>query len=320
MDEAPSISIALATYNGARFIAEQLDSFAAQTRLPGELVVTDDGSTDGTLEIVERFAATAPFAVHIHRNSARLGYTLNFSEAVSKCEGEIIFLSDQDDRWFKTKIERSVEQLRSGAQVVLNDQTIIDAAGGKGRTVLSNLRSLGFPDFAYVSGSCTAMSRKFAELALPFPAELPYDNWVSTIADRLGIRSLIDEPLQDYRRHGSNTTRSVFARTKPTTLDLIAIHGLADPRAGWANQIAAFESYARRIEDRRDLAERLAGREGVERALAGIRSEQERYRRRIALLERPRAKRVLPVLRTWMSGDYDYFAGWKSAAKDLVRR
>ena len=88
----PSISIAMATYDGARFVAEQLASFAAQTRLPDELVVTDDGSTDGTLEIVERFAATAPFAVHIHRNPARLGYTLNFSEAVSKCEGEIIFL------------------------------------------------------------------------------------------------------------------------------------------------------------------------------------------------------------------------------------
>jgi len=70
----------------------------------------------------------------------------------------------------------------------------------------------------------------------------------------------------------------------------------------------------------RELAQGLAGREGVDRALARIRSEQERYRRRIALLARPRIKRVLPVLRTWMSGDYDYFAGWKSAAKDMIRR
>jgi glycosyltransferase involved in cell wall biosynthesis len=314
------LSIAMATYNGGRFIAEQLDSFAAQTRLPDELVVTDDGSTDGTLEIVEKFAATAPFAVHVHRNPARLGYTLNFSEAVSKCSGEIIFLSDQDDRWFKTKIERSVEQIDAGAHVVVNDEILIDADGTVGGSVLSNFRSLGFPDWAFAAGCCTAMSRPFAELALPFPADLPFDNWVSTISDRLSIQTLIDEPLQYYRRHGANTTQSIFARNNPTTLDLIALHGLADPRAGWAKQIEAFESYAGRIEERRELAERLAGRDGVERALARIRDEQDHYRRRLALLERPRTRRMLPVLRAWMSGDYAYFAGWKSAAKDMIRR
>lgn len=310
----------MATYNGARFIAEQLDSFAAQTRLPDELVVTDDGSTDGTLEIVERFAATAPFAVHVHRNPARLGYTPNFSEAVSKCSGEIIFISDQDDRWFETKIERSVDVIAGGAEVVLNDQLIVDGGGKPAGTVLGNMRSLGFPDRNFVSGSCTAMSSGFAQLALPFPAEIPYDNWVSLLAELLGVRKLIEEPLQVYRRHGQNTTHSIFAGKSPSTIDLIQAHGLADPRDGWERHVAVFEAYAQRISERRELAESVAGTERVERALAEIRTEQQLYRRRIALLALPRLKRVLPVFRTWRAGDYGHFFGWKSAAKDLVRR
>lgn len=316
----PRISIAMATYNGGRFIGEQLDSFAAQTMLPDELVVTDDGSTDGTLEAVEKFAATAPFAVRVHRNPSRLGYTMNFSAAVAQCEGETVFISDQDDRWFETKIERSVEALGAGAQVVLNDQLIVDSSGTAAETVLANMRSLGFADRNFVSGSCTAMTAGFARLALPFPADIPYDNWVSALAELLGVRKIIGEPLQIYRRHGDNTTHSLFARRKPTTIDLIQVHGLADPRAGWASHVAVFEAYARRIEEKSALAEELAGREAVERALAEIRSEQDRYRRRLAILELPRPRRVIPVLRSWKAGEYGHFAGWKSAAKDLIRR
>ena len=309
----------MATYNGARFVAEQLDSFAAQTRLPDELVVTDDGSTDGTLEVVETFASTAPFEVLVHRNPNRLGYTLNFSEAVASCRGETIFISDQDDRWFETKIERSIEALGDGAEVVLNDQLIVDGGGRASGTVLGNMRALGFPDRNFVSGSCTAMSSHFARLALPFPAEIPYDNWVSVLAELLGVRKLIEEPLQIYRRHGDNTTHSIFARNRPTTIDLVRMHGLADPRAGWENEIAVFEAYGRRIAERPDLAEQLAGSEGVGQALAEIGREQERYRRRLALLALPRLKRFIPVLRTWKTGDYRHFAGWKSAAKDIIR-
>ena len=310
----------MATYNGARFIAEQLQSFAAQSMLPDELVVTDDGSSDDTLAIIERFAASAPFAVRIHRNPERLGYSANFSRAVSLCQGATIFLSDQDDIWFEPKIERSAKAIDGGAAVVLNDQTIFLADGRTAGTALENTRALGFSDRTFVAGSCTAMTAEFARLALPFPAEIAYDNWISILADVLGARTIIEQPLQHYRRHSSNTTQSIFASNSPTTLDLIALHGLADPRAAWENQIAAFESYAQRIEERRELAEALAGRDGVDRALAGIRCEQDHYRRRIALLARPRIMRLLPVLRTWMNGDYDYFTGWKSAAKDMIRR
>jgi glycosyltransferase involved in cell wall biosynthesis len=82
-----SVSVAMATYNGAAFLDAQLASIAAQTRTPDELVVCDDGSSDGTVEIVERFARRAPFAVRLIRNEQRLGYGENFMKAARHCRG-----------------------------------------------------------------------------------------------------------------------------------------------------------------------------------------------------------------------------------------
>ena len=84
------ISIAMATYNGGKYLREQLDSFLAQTRLPDELVITDDCSTDDTLAIIETFAATAPFEVRWERNEQNLGYTGNFNKALMKAAGDLV--------------------------------------------------------------------------------------------------------------------------------------------------------------------------------------------------------------------------------------
>lgn len=100
------ISIALATFNGARFLKEQLASLAEQTSLPSELVVTDDGSTDETQAILESFACVAPFQVSFHRNDQRLGYGMNFLKAASLCSGDVIAFCDQDDVWLPAKLER----------------------------------------------------------------------------------------------------------------------------------------------------------------------------------------------------------------------
>ena len=92
-------SVAMCTYNGARFLGAQLASVAAQARAPDELVVCDDRSTDETARVVEEFAAAAPFRVRLHVNERNLGTTRNFERAVSLCEGDLIALSDQDDVW-----------------------------------------------------------------------------------------------------------------------------------------------------------------------------------------------------------------------------
>ena len=99
-----SLSVALASYNGERYIAEQLDSIARQTRLPDELIISDDASTDSTPAIVHEFAQRVPFPVRFLQHE-RLGSTGNFELAIAACQGDIIFLCDQDDVWYPNKIE-----------------------------------------------------------------------------------------------------------------------------------------------------------------------------------------------------------------------
>jgi len=106
------ISIAMATYNGERFIRQQLDSFARQTLLPSELIICDDGSTDSTVSIINEFVPSAPFPVVIVHNPARLGYTANFLQAAQKCQGELIAFSDQDDEWLPQKLARILQASR----------------------------------------------------------------------------------------------------------------------------------------------------------------------------------------------------------------
>ena len=103
-----TVSVALATYNGANFLRAQLDSIASQTKTPDELIVTDDCSTDNTVDIVREFAKTVSFPVVVHINEKKVGYTQNFSRALSLCSGDIVFLSDQDDVWLSNKVDNVV--------------------------------------------------------------------------------------------------------------------------------------------------------------------------------------------------------------------
>src|SRR5690349_17434303 len=113
------ISIALCTYNGGPFLAEQLASYVQQTRLPDELVVCDDCSSDNTMAILRDFAARAPFAVRLHQNAANLRSTRNFEQAIRLCTGDVIALSDQDDVWLPEKLERMERTLAADPEISL---------------------------------------------------------------------------------------------------------------------------------------------------------------------------------------------------------
>jgi glycosyltransferase involved in cell wall biosynthesis len=109
----------MATYNGARFIGEQLDSLARQTHPPAELVVSDDASADETLDIVRRFAERAPFPVRIHRNGERIRWTENHHRAAALSSGDWIAYCDQDDVWRADKLERVSAAIRTNPDAVL---------------------------------------------------------------------------------------------------------------------------------------------------------------------------------------------------------
>jgi len=122
------ISVALASYNGAEYIREQLDSLNAQSYLPYELIITDDGSTDDTLETVNQFIKSALFKVSVIQNEERLGWKDNFLKAASLCSGDLIAFCDQDDLWLPNKLEiMSKEFTNPNVMLATHTLTVCDS-------------------------------------------------------------------------------------------------------------------------------------------------------------------------------------------------
>jgi len=323
------VSIALATYNGARFLQEQLDSFVNQTRQPDELVICDDGSIDETLEIAERFAAAAPFKVSVHLNPSNLGYSRNFQAAAARCTGDIVFFSDQDDVWFPAKIERALAELEAhpNIQVVVNDQILTDEAlRHRGITKLGNLERLKRTSDGLIEGCCTAYRRPFGELLFPVPTaepdlvkELSHDLWINELAIALRVRAVIREPLQFFRRHDSTTTNWLVSAPRPVGIgDLVKTRLGRAPAEAWLRRTEVLQLFEDCLRSRRHAIERKAMGD-VEAALNAIELERRSLKARSALVRLPAIRRPGPIRRLWMQGGYAYFHGWKSALRDLVR-
>ena len=216
-----SVSVAMATYNGARHIQQQLDSLAAQSYPPAELVVSDDRSEDDTLAIVQDFAETAPFPVALHVNSDRLGYRRNFMQAAKLSRSELIAFCDQDDRWYPHKLAVIVEAFASpdvllayhNADVVGQDSTRLGSLGeyrAKRRT--NSPMSLG--PWMYALGFTQVFRRSMLELSRFWPDSLDHnttgermahDQWYFFLASVFGSIVYHHQPLVAYIQHGGNT-------------------------------------------------------------------------------------------------------------------
>jgi glycosyltransferase involved in cell wall biosynthesis len=213
------ISVAMCTYNGERFLAAQLESIVQQTRLPDELVVCDDASTDQTLSIVRAFAASASFPVRIFENERNLGYAANFEAAIRRCAGELIALCDQDDVWYPNRLERSEQTLAAHPHtgLVFSDGDLIDEQGGllgetlwqrlgfdaRRRSALAAGQFALLAKFRFVTGATIMFRARLRNLCLPIGAGWIHDEWlVMTAAAFAGIRP-IEQPLIRYRIHGS---------------------------------------------------------------------------------------------------------------------
>ncbi|RZL29149.1 MAG: glycosyltransferase family 2 protein [Sphingomonas sp.] len=216
----PRVSVAMATYNGARFILEQLDSIAAQTVPPAELVVTDDASSDDTVAIVKAFAEVAAFPVRIYENAVRLGYRHNFMRNVALCTSDIIALCDQDDVWYPDKLERMLAPF-ADADVVLayHDAWLIDGHGK--RIELARILPLEpksppsslFP-LRNPYGFSMLIRRELVSFSDLWPKSvdnlktdtmMAHDQWFFFLACALGTVAFVDVPLAGYRQHDNNT-------------------------------------------------------------------------------------------------------------------
>jgi glycosyltransferase involved in cell wall biosynthesis len=320
----PRVSVAMATYNGARYLPEQLASFASQTRPPDELVVSDDGSSDDTIAIVERFAATVPFDVIIRRNPAAPGVSRNFQSALGACSGDIIFLSDQDDLWFDDKIAAVLAvfaQRGDRTHYVINDQMITDGdLSPSGRTKLQNIRSAGISENTFITGCCAAFTREWRDFCLPFPdIDVAHDVWIGSLANRMEVRTLLPVPLQYYRRHGENVSDwEMSSGQGATRLSIARKYGLRDARAGWMLRAVVQEAYGARIRERAD--DPLVRRVDAPAKLRAIDTTAADLKARTAFCSLPRHRRILPVLRFLASGRYGRSSGMASAVKDLLRK
>jgi glycosyltransferase involved in cell wall biosynthesis len=319
------VSIAMATFNGADYIDEQLTSLFNQTLLPHELIICDDGSTDGTRDCIHAFQKTAPFSIKIFNNCITLGYAQNFAKAISLCSGDIIFLCDQDDYWYPGKIRKIIDIFHSSnsTHVVINDTNICDEKlNMMGFSKLNQIHSLGLSETSFVTGCCTAFRRTIMPLILPIPQEeYVHDTWLHDISNRLKIRKVCHEILQDYRRHQSNTSQWIgSSTTKVNSINLIKEY----------RNIDTIEWCYIRLKKHAILADRLrtVGLDvlnqynlgyRVELALIGIEKEKSAVFGRLSILEKPRLFRFLPSVIFFLRGQYEYFSGWKSFLKDILQ-
>lgn len=317
------VSIAMATYNGAAYLQAQLDSFVRQTRLPDELVVCDDGSSDATLDLLRAFQQQAGFAVAIHSNPATLGYVRNFERALSLCTGDLIFLSDQDDAWFEGKIAAMCAALQAdgAAQVLIADMVLTDGVLRPTRyTQMGNIADVGMPQASFVAGCATALKRGWLDLVLPIPACVTHDNWIHRLAAALDVRRVMTQPQQFYRRHDDNASVSVASNPeKMTALRSLREHGLDDATHAWRDELKRVAATRARIADSTAALAALGLLDRQAAALADLDAHAVALSRRIDSCRRTRLARLPRVWQMWSQRDYRYFNGWKSALKDVLR-
>jgi Glycosyl transferase family 2 len=242
---ARSVSVVMATYNGAGFLEGQLASIAAQTRTPDELVVCDDGSSDGTVEIVERFARQAPFEVQLIRNEQQLGYGENFMKAARSSRGDVIAWSDQDDVWMPEKLARCLAVFEQDPDVLLvvhSTQIGDGTSGGKPRVAgpLARYRSrrrelrilrrrsvytpASLPLEVNSWGHSCVVSRRVLEVGDTLAATIPgifgqfsgHDTWTLFLATAAGKVVLLPDVLVQYRQHGTQVAGAGAQRTLGT--------------------------------------------------------------------------------------------------------
>jgi len=325
----PAVSVALCTYNGARFIEEQIRSICAQTLPPHEIVLSDDASRDNCIAAAQRaheacaragHDGTMRPSLHIIRNETARGVTRNFEQAVQTCRGDYIALCDQDDIWHPEKLARLVDALESGSRpsLVHADARLVDSQGQSlGATLFGSL-AVSPAEFAQVhrghafevllrrnlvTGATTVFRRTLLEQALPFPPGWLHDEWLGLVAAAQGGVDLVEWCCIDYRQHGANQVGA--ARLGP---------------AGKVRKAMASreDDAPRRAAKARLLVERLQALSIPEAMVEKARMRLLHQERRAAL-PRFRPARLLPIAKEWASGRYDaYDYGVQGVIRDLL--
>lgn len=251
----------MATYNGERFLRPQLDSLARQTKLPCELMVCDDGSSDATESIVRDFERQAPFPVHFRRNERRLGHEDNFLTAASLCVGDLIAFCDQDDVWLESKLERCVRPFTLPATLLaMHSAILVDTDNRPLGARLPDIRRArtapplrvnpwdAAPGFSLIFSSrllCVPWQNRPEDHMAP-GRHMGHDHWVFLMASVLGQVAFVPDALSFYRRHTANTTSEMELGARRFWRDAVRagsqtyawLEQMAVQRAAYLDQLA----------------------------------------------------------------------------------
>lgn len=215
---SPTISVALGTYNGAAYLGAQLDSILQQTRVPDEIVICDDASTDATPALLAGYARRCPERIHAHLYQENVGFVRNFERAIAACSGDLIVLSDQDDVWLPARLEAiqaKFDAYPDSAMVVTNASLVDQDLNPLNQTIYTKEKSVELLPEAttgqygraiQIKGCTLAFRRRYLPWLLPIPSTLwGHDHWIAALLVALSQVQLIEKPLFLHRRHADNT-------------------------------------------------------------------------------------------------------------------
>lgn len=219
------ISVCMGTYNGQKYIKEQIDSIISQLGIDDELVISDDHSSDGTVDIIKSYNDSR---IRFYLNELQPGVTHNFENALLKSKGDIIFLADQDDVWLPGKLSRMVQFMKNGGyDVVECNCSLTDSNMNiiKEQYYDENFLQVKsvWANFVRNSwlGCCMAFNRSFLEASLPFPKHvIAHDLWLCMFAQLHFKCGYMSDVLHLYRRHDNTVS---FAGKKSTNSLLFKI-------------------------------------------------------------------------------------------------
>lgn len=316
------VSVVLPTYNGERYLERQLASVLDQTRSPDTIVLSDDGSTDATLAIARRLAASAAAhdtEIRILEHTARLGPVQNLERAIRATAREgVIFLCDQDDEWLPTKVERMLARFAQApdARVVFTDGLVMSddpALDGRSLWTTAGFNTRRQRDWAHdplsvlvrvnvMTGAAAAARADFLHSVLPFPEGGWHDLSLAVLAAATGRVEAMPDQLIHYRLHASNAAGFATGTRRDRVLPA------DEQRRQLDRQIAHWIQ----------LRDRAAALAAGAHALHLFDAKTAHLRARRALPAQ-RVRRVPDVAReVWRGGYRRYAAGWFSVIRDLT--
>lgn len=203
------ISVAMCTYNGEKYLAEQLDSILNQSYRNLEIIIVDDCSTDNTVSLLNDYASRDD-RIRVLQNESNLGFVRNFEKAINACSGNLVALADQDDIWFPDKLRRLSEDIGDN-WLIYSKVAVVDGDGVERNETFPRVNRLdGQCPLSLIMNNCVTghaclIRQELLEIAMPFISNMPYhDQWIAIVAASRGRLKAGDEVLSYYRKHNSN--------------------------------------------------------------------------------------------------------------------